>query len=60
MKKIIQHGKFVKYYFICENCGCEFIMDAQELQMEQQSLIFFLESNCPECNKEVKGRQELE
>jgi len=60
MKKIIQHGKFVKYYFVCENCGCEFIMDAQELQMEQQSLVFLLQSNCPECNCVVRGKEKDE
>ena len=58
MKKIIKHGKL--YYFICENCGCEFIMDVQELQMEQQSLVFLLESNCPECSCEVKGKEKDE
>ena len=62
MKKIIKHGvqKEVKYYFICTSCGCEFEMTNKDLQMEQQSIIFVAQSNCPECNNKVEGRQEIE
>ena len=62
MKKIIKHGvqKKVKYYFICPFCGCEFEMTNKDLQMEQQSLVFVTQSNCPECNHKVEGRKEIE
>ena len=59
MKKIIHHGKLqeIKYYFICTSCGCEFEMTNKDLQMEQQSLVFVAQSNCPECNHKVIGRE---
>lgn len=57
MKKIIKHGvpTAIKYYFVCKYCGCEFEMTNEDLQKEQQSLIFINWSNCPECNTKVEG-----
>ena len=60
--KILKHGKKqeVKYYFICDSCGCEFEMTNIELMKEQQSLVFIAVNPCPECGNKVKGVQELE
>ena len=63
MKKIIKHGKnkqIIKYYFICNSCGCEFEMTNKDLMEEQQNIVFLAWSNCPECNERVKGKREIE
>jgi DNA-directed RNA polymerase subunit RPC12/RpoP len=61
MKRIIKHGnpQEVKYYFVCTSCGCEFEMTNKDLQEEQQSIVFTVLSNCPECNNKVIGKQEF-
>lgn len=64
MKRVIKHGirKEVKYYFICASCGCEFEMTNKDLMEEQQSIVFFSRSRCPDCNAIVTGieGQEIE
>jgi hypothetical protein len=59
--KILKHGKKkeIKYYFICTSCGCEFEMTNIELMEEQQSLVFIAVHACPECNENVRGKEEI-
>lgn len=61
MKKIIKHGKipnFIKYYFVCVHCGCEFTMTNEDLMEEQQSIVFVSTSKCPECGRSARGIKE--
>lgn len=45
--KIIKHGDLKLRYFICNNCGCEFIADRSEYQTAASGDNFFV--SCPEC-----------
>lgn len=54
--KIIKHG-FIIYNFKCPCCECEFEMSNRELQEEQQSIVFVAIHKCPDCGKQVEGKQ---
>lgn len=47
MIRIIKPGKIIRYKFICQVCGCEYIADLEDL--EQYGILF--ECNCPNCSK---------
>ena len=59
MKRIIKHGtrKKIKYYFICDSCGCEFEMTNMELIQEQQTIIYTVLTPCPECGNITRGEE---
>ena len=52
--KIIKHGSETQYYFICNHCGCEFIMTYHEIQKSTGLSAPPIISFCPECGKKVR------
>ena len=56
---IVKHGKpkkEPKFYFICPDCGCEFILTQLELREKCQSLVYTALSSCPECGElDIRG-----
>lgn len=59
--KIIRHGNIPRnnsYRFECNICGCVWLVDSENLQRDQQSIIYTPHCDCPECGaKGIYGKR---
>lgn len=56
---IIEHGCFFnKYLFICENCGCKWYADLDEIRITGiAGEVTVPRCYCPECNHYTEGEE---
>ena len=43
------HKKSKDFFFICKNCGCEWLANKQEVYISPPSLPYYVSMKCPNC-----------
>lgn len=47
--KILKHGEKKTVKFVCKNCGCEFIAQTKEFDVQKFNSSTAYSCHCPEC-----------